>query len=274
MSDKRPDIHDVNRLNDYEERDAWDMFLDIWTSKLGIFVIGLIITALMGLGVFLAFGYWDITIVWGETEVVAVLAIFGALGLGGWFIVLPMLKLSSTPFEILIRLNSTHDSILDAWVMHPVRLAKVSVTEGRAATASIRGVPVYFVREYNPKTREAKGTWRGEMNDIELETHVEAMKQNRGKLRRWAQIGQQLYAKFPAIATAVETAYWRAMSDDSIKRKARHPEVIESEVYDSVEMLIDSIELPGEGEPDAEEMFDEAAENEVGDIPDEWGGSE
>jgi hypothetical protein len=138
----------------------------------------------------------------------------------------------------------------------------------------MRGVPVYFVRDYDPKTREAEGTWRGEMNDIELETHEEAMKQNRSRLRHWAQIGQKLYAKLPGIATSIENQYHNGMTDDKLHRTAKHADIVDSEVTQSVEALVDSMELPGESDPDAETMMDDKIEEEVGEIPDSWEGGE
>ncbi|MGB9932591.1 hypothetical protein [Haloarcula amylolytica] len=270
MSDKSTTPHDVNRINDYEERDVWDMFIQIWTSKLGILAGAIIILALCGISISFLLGWLNFKIVWGTTELVAVLSVLASLGLGGWFIVLPMLSLDSTDFEILVKLNSTHDSIIDGWIMHPVRMAKVSVDVGQVYKESVLGVTVYFVRDYDPSDRIAKGTWRGEMNDVELETHVQAMEQNRGQLRQWAMIGQQLYAKLPGIAQSIENRYWNDMTKHELEKEAiKHPDIVTSEVTKSVEMLVDSIETPDEA--DSEEMMEEEVKEEVGEIPDEWG---
>lgn len=277
MPQKQPDIHDIDRINQYQEASAWEKFIALWTSKLGI-IIG-VLTMLFAFALIAGFVSLP-TIVWGETELVVVLSSVAALTIGSWFIVIPMLSLHSTPFELLIKVNSTHDSILNAWVMHPVRMAKVSVTEGRAYSDTIRGIPVYFVREYDPDTREAEGTWRGESTDVEIETKKQEIEANRGRLRRWARIGMQLHSKLPSIAQSIESSYWKSMSDDDLARQAKHPDVMQSEVIEDVELLVDSMEKPGErddseSKPDAEEMLEEGVEDEVGEMPSEWtGGSE
>lgn len=119
-----------------------------------------------------------------------------------------------------------------------------------------------------------EGPWMGESDDVDLMTRKSEIAANRGRLRTWAQIGQGLYSKLPSITGAIESAYWTHMSDDTLERKAKHPHVVQSEVTQDVERLVESIEIPdkGEGEADAEEMMEEAVEEEVGEIPEPDGG--
>lgn len=123
--------------------------------------------------------------------------------------------------------------------------------------------------EYDPDTGlTATGADLGELNDVELMTWNKAVQANRGKLRTWARIGQGLYSKLPAIAQAIESAYWRQQADDTLDRTATHPEVVQSNVVEDIEAMTDSIELPDQS---AEEMLEDAAEDAVGEeIPEEW----
>lgn len=275
MGKNKPDLHDVDRINEYHERDWVDVFLALWKSKLGL-IIGVIFITF---SLLLIFGVIRLpTIVWGETELVVISTIFASLGLGAWFIVIPMLRLSSTPIEILFVVNAARDTILDFWIMHPVKMSKVDVTEGKAYHQTVYGIPCYFVRNYDSDSREAEGVWMGESNDIELATAREEIKKNRGRLRHWARIGHQLYASLPAITQAVESSYNKRKSDYSLDKTTTYPDVVKSEVIEDVELLVESIETPEEKEnsddPDAEEMMEEAVDEEVGDIPDEWQGGE
>ena len=119
----------------------------------------------------------------------------------------------------------------------------------------------YYVRSFEQTSDGlvVTGPHRGKMNDVELETWEQAVKANRGTLRKWANIGQNLYAAIPSIAQSIESAYWERMSNDTLDNTAMHPDVARSQVVENVEEMVDSVELPDE--PDAEEMMREAADD-------------
>jgi hypothetical protein len=111
--------------------------------------------------------------------------------------------------------------------------------------------------------------WPGELNDVEVMTERKAIEANRGQLRSWARIGESLYAKLPAIAQAVESAYWRHMADDTLDRTTNHPEEVQSNVVEEVEDLTQSVELPDK--PSTEDLAEQKAEDVTGhEMPDEW----
>jgi len=131
------------------------------------------------------------------------------------------------------------------------------------------GAADYFVRKLDWDADEEQlrvwGVWMGEMNDVEVMTEKEAIRANRGQLRHWARVGQGLYSKLPSIVQAVESAYWRYLSDETMDASTTEPDIVRSEVTADVEELVESIETPEpvtaedlrDGElPEADELAD------------------
>jgi len=142
------------------------------------------------------------------------------------------------------------------------------VVDGQPYAAE-SGAADYFVRKMEWDSDEEQlrvwGVWMGEMSDVEIMTEKEAIRANRGQLRHWARIGQGLYAKLPSMIQAIESAYWRYISDETMDASTTEPDVVRSEVTADVEELVDSIETPEpvtvedlrEGElPEADELAD------------------
>lgn len=136
--------------------------------------------------------------------------------------------------------------------------------------AAESGAADYFVRKLDWDAEEEQlrvwGVWMGEMTDVEIMTKKEAIRANRGQLRHWARIGQGLYAKLPSITQAVEAAYWRYMSDETMDATTTEPGIVRGEVTADVEELVDSIETPEP--PSVEDMADEEMDVDTGDLPD------
>ncbi|MFC4551790.1 MULTISPECIES: hypothetical protein [Halorussus] len=159
---------------------------------------------------------------------------------------------------------------------------QLTVTEGKIYWNKIGGYPIVREIDYGDDVDgvEVVGPWMGEKTDVEVATSQEAIAANRGQLREWAQAGQQLYAKLPAISQAIESRYWKAMSDDKLDRVAKHSEVVRGSVVEDVEKLTDSLETPdnkdsddGTSEPDRENLSEEVADEAIdGGVPEEWKG--
>lgn len=228
-----------------------------------------IVIIILGTGFFS--GFLDLpTIQVSQETKVALVAMAG----GGFFmspaVVWLVKKVWQPNWEFVAEVDATEKQILDLWMMTPSTVSDIEMVEGNAYSTRTSGGLCHIVRDFNPDELTAIGCWMGEKNDVEIMTAREEMKANRGRLRQWAQIGQNLHSKLPSIAQAVESAYWQAMSSDTLDRTANHPDVVRSEVVADVEKLVESIEIPGEnneGEPDAEEMMEDAVEAEAGKIP-------
>jgi hypothetical protein len=176
----------------------------------------------------------------------------------------------SWQYEDVYRVNSVLDPMVKHYYVGPEAWEDKTVTEGDVY--SDNDDDHYYVRSFNQTGDglEVSGPHRGEMTDVEVETFEEAVKANRSTLRKWANIGQNLYSMFPAIAQGVESAYWRAMSDSTLDKQSLHPDTVKSQVVENVDELVDSIETPET--PDAEEMLqqatDEATDGELSDVTD------
>jgi hypothetical protein len=256
-------LNEKNRLNSQYQRNWVDFLLMALDWKV-IAVLGLLVS---GTGMAFGLGVLKVPkIVWGETELVVAGSVLGTLLISSWFIILPMMKLNSQRFDLLVKINAEHDQIMDIWLMHPSRTSKIEVEDGSAYQRILRGVSCYFVRDYDSNKKIAEGVWMGESNDVELMTAREEIRKNRGRLRRWAQIGHQLYSSLPAISQSIESDYWRSMTDDSIDRIAAKPDVVSDSVVSEVEQLVESVERPDEA--DAEEIAEERVQETVdGNIP-------
>jgi hypothetical protein len=186
-------------------------------------------------------------------QVVAITAVLGALPakfIVDWFL--------SWKYEDVYRVNSELDPMVQLYYVGPQAWEEKTVVEGH--TYSDDDDDHHYVRTFSETGDgvEVTGPHRGEMTDVEVETFEQAVKANRGTLRKWANIGQNLYSMFPAIAQGVESAYWRAMSDSTLDKQSLHPDKVKSQVVENVDELVDSIETPDT--PDAGDMLEQAAD--------------
>jgi hypothetical protein len=167
-------------------------------------------------------------------------------------------KLLDWKYEDVYRVNSRLDPMVKHWYVGPVAWEEKTVSDGEVYSDD--GGDNYYVRHFEQTKDgiEVTGPHRGELNDVELETFENAVEANRGTLRKWANIGKNLFAKFPAIAASVEQAYWQAMANQSLQDLTNHPDAVRSEVVADVDDMVDSIETPES--PDAEELMQQAAD--------------
>lgn len=159
------------------------------------------------------------------------------------------------------RVDSLKDPIVAHYYVSPETWENRETLEGHAYSDESGNKYVRSV-ELTDDGIAITGPHRGEKNDVEIETFERAVKANRGTLRQWASIGQNLYSALPSMVQSIESAYWRVMSDDSLQNTAMHPDVVQSQVVEEVEELTDSIETPDE--KDLEELIDQQVQEQTG----------
>lgn len=142
-------------------------------------------------------------------------------------------------------------------VLEPVKIppklwANRTVVEGESY--QMDGIHVVRKMEIIGGKLYIEGPWPGEKTDVELMDSRTEIRQNRKKLKQWAQIGQMLKSTLPATVQAVESSYWSHMSDQSLDEQSLDSDIVKESVVEDVQGLADSIELPDElGETDTRE---------------------
>ena len=152
-------------------------------------------------------------------------------------------------------------------------VSKIDVVEGTAYTQSVLGQQCYFVRDLDVDNYTAEGVWRGEYNDVEVETSRQRIKANRGENRKWAKAGHKLYARFPAILDALEFQYSHHKTQKSLDKKSVEKDILDDTLRDSVEAIVESVEDVENMDRDeaAQRIAEEAVDEDV-DLSDGWGG--
>jgi len=168
-------------------------------------------------------------------------------------------KVMSLPTNFIIVADITDRIMVRSYAIHPDLEERISL-EGKAHSFTSGGSTFHIVREFNPAELHGEGVWMGEVSDVELMAKMDNIEANRGRLRTWAKIGQQLYSKIPVIASNIEDDYSREMADVDLEKQVNHPEVVENAIYEEIEELAQSMELPGEKDTEevVEENLDEA----------------
>ncbi|QKY20670.1 hypothetical protein B4589_009865 [Halolamina sp. CBA1230] len=113
------------------------------------------------------------------------------------------------------------------------------------------------------KSIELWGPWMAEETDVAMLAEKQKIEANRGKIREWAVYGQNLHAKLPSVVQAIESAYWRAMTQEDLDDQALHPDIVRSHVSDDIEAFVESVETPGESTSSGDNDDEEAGESSV-----------
>lgn len=129
------------------------------------------------------------------------------------------------------------------WVAAPSKAKQLEVTSGTLNRYSVGGWPVWIGRKFDPNAGTIEGTWRGAASDTEILNRVQEIKANRGRNRYFAQIGQEMMAKMPAIVSNIEHRVWDSMSDDALDLSAHDPIGVRDEIVREVN-AIDDAERP------------------------------
>ena len=119
-------------------------------------------------------------------------------------------------------------------------------------TGTVRCARRVDVDEEN-KSIELHGPWMAEETDVAMLAEKQKIEANRGKIREWAVYGQNLHSKLPTVVQAIESAYWRAMTNEDLEDEALHPDIVRSHVSDDIEHFVESVEKPGEGDSAGED---------------------
>jgi hypothetical protein len=118
--------------------------------------------------------------------------------------------------------------------------------------------------EWDGETLEIWGPWKGEMDDVELETYYHALSETQGRQRFWMQAGKALKMRLPSWLRSMEQSITERVTRMTMDMSTDSLEIYQDEVVEKAQSMTDSVEVP-EGYYSAEfaEEVEEEIENRV-----------
>ncbi|NUC74776.1 hypothetical protein HTZ84_21165 [Haloterrigena sp. SYSU A558-1] len=147
-------------------------------------------------------------------------------------------------YEFLAEVDAASPKPIQIYATSKDGMNQLNLTSGATYTyRSAGGYLVHIVRSVDTENWTAEGTWLGEATDVELINDREKIDANRRKNRKWAIIGQKLFARFSAIADSVESKYFTELSKTEMELSSFKPDVLLDELEDNIdEFDIDDID--------------------------------
>ena len=126
----------------------------------------------------------------------------------------------------------------------------------------------YLAIDYNPEENKAENNWMAEVDERELITAYEKIREHRIKNMRWARIGRKLYSRFDKVVEQIEANFWKEKTDQLRESSDIMSKEIKQEVFEDIEELeeidrdseatesVENIEETEKSESEAEEESD------------------
>lgn len=129
----------------------------------------------------------------------------------------------------------------------------------------------YLAIDYSQEENKAENNWMAEVDEQELITAYEKIREHRIKNLRWARIGRKLYSRFDKVIEEIEANFWKQKTDQLRESSDIMSEDIKNQVFESIEELeeldkdseaSESIEEIEEAEKSETEESEEQEDNE------------